>query len=222
MMSSEIEKQYQNIIEHFPNLEIIEHKITHIKIELIKGIILEINYSRYPKRPKVKLINQSGMVYKKLNNDITSLEDWKNDKSSSVLTVINEIISILKDLQSNIVKIKKELLIGFLALCRAHHPKEFLGILKMEKNIFTEFILPPGAITSKSSGVFFPSRIPMSRDYQGTIHSHPSGTLYPSPQDLNSMFKGNRFHFIVGFPYSLNDIKCFDKSGKELQFKLIS
>ncbi|MFX1303025.1 MAG: hypothetical protein ACFE9X_06680, partial [Promethearchaeota archaeon] len=101
-------------------------------------------------------------------------------------------------------------------------PKEFLGILKMDKNVFTEFILPPGAITSRNTGVFFPSRIPISRDYQGTIHSHPSGTLYPSLQDLNSIFKRNRFHFIVGFPYSLNHIKCFDKNGTELQFKLIN
>jgi len=221
-MIKEIELQYQNIIAHFPNTVTIENKITHIKIELIKGIILEIDYSKYPKKPKVKLINQTGKVYKKLSNDITSLQNWKVDKTKSILLVINEIIFILKDLQSNIVKVKKELLIGFLALCRAHHPKEFVGILKMDKNVFTEFILPPGAVTSRNSGVFFPSRIPLNRDYQGTIHSHPSGSLSPSLQDLNSVFKGNRFHFIAGFPYSLNDIKCFDKNGTELQFKLIN
>ncbi len=222
MMIKKIELQYQNIIDHFPNTVSIENKITHIKIELIKGIILEIDYSKYPKKPKVKLINQTGKVYKKLSNDITSLQNWKVDKTKSILLVINEIIFILKDLQSNIVKVKKELLIGFLALCRAHHPKEFVGILKMDKNVFTEFILPPGAVTSRNSGVFFPSRIPLNRDYQGTIHSHPSGSLSPSLQDLNSVFKGNRFHFIAGFPYSLNDIKCFDKNGTELQFKLIN
>jgi len=221
-MSKEIELQYHNIIDHFPNSVTIGNKITHIKIKLIKGIILEINYSKYPKKPKVKLINQSGKVYKKSNNDITSLKNWKIDKPKSVLNVINEIISILKDLQSNIVKIKKELLIGFLALCQAHHPKEFLGILKMDENIFTEFILPPGAVTSKSSGVFFPNRLPTNQYYQGTIHSHPSGILYPSLQDLNSIFKGNRFHFIVGFPYSLNNVKCYDKNGTELQYKLVN
>jgi len=193
--------QYQNIIEHFPNTETIENLISHIKIELIKGIMLEIDYSKYPKKPKVKLINQSGTVYKKLNNDITSLKNWKTIKTKSILNVINEIIYILEDLQSN---------------------TEFLGILKMDKNVFTEFILPPGAITSRNSGVFFPGRIPLNRYYQGTIHSHPSGNLSPSLQDLNSVFKGNRFHFIVGFPYNLNNIKCFDKNGTELQFKVIN
>jgi len=222
MMSKEIEIQYQNILEHYPNLVIIENKITHIKIELIQGIILEIDYSKYPKKPKVKLINQTGKAYKKLSNEVNSLQNWRRDKTKSILLVINEIILILKDLQSNIVKIKKELLIGFLALCRAHHPKEFLGILKMDKNVFTEFILPPGAVTSRTTGVFFPGRIPINRDYQGTIHSHPSGNVIPSLQDLNSVFKGNRFHFIVGFPYNLNNIKCFDRNGTELQFKVIN
>jgi proteasome lid subunit RPN8/RPN11 len=214
--------QYQNIIEHLPNAETIENRISHIKIELIKGIMLEIDYSKYPKKPKVKLINQSGTVYKKLNNDITSLKNWKIIKTKSILNVINEIILILEDLRSNKVKIKRDLLNGFLALSRAHHPKEFLGILKMDKNVFTEFILPPGAITSRNSGVFFPGRIPLNRYYLGTIHSHPSGNLSPSLQDLNSVFKGNMFHFIVGFPYSLNNIKCFDKNGTELQFKVIN
>ncbi len=221
-MNNEIEIQYQQIIEHFPKTVTIENKISHIKIELDKEIILEIDYSKYPKKPKVKLINQSGKVYKKLNNDIISLKNWKINTTKSILNVINEIIFILEDIRQNIVKIKKDLLDGILALCRAHHPKEFLGILKMDKGVFTEFILPPGAITSKNSGVFYISRLPLNRYYQGTIHSHPSGTLYPSLQDLNSIFKGLRFHFIVGYPYNLNQIKCFDRNGIELQFKVIN
>jgi proteasome lid subunit RPN8/RPN11 len=217
----EIELQYQNIIEHFPNAIPIENEISHIRIELNKGLIVEIDYSKYPKKPKVTLINKSGKVYKKLNNDITSLKNWKINETKSILNVINEIISILEGLQSNEVKIKKELLVGILGLCREHHPKEFLGILKMDKNVFTEFILPPGAVTSRNTGVFFPTRLPLSLDYQGTIHSHPSGVPYPSLQDLNSVFKQLRFHFIVGFPYRLNNIKCFDKKGNELQFKVV-
>ncbi|MFX1497677.1 MAG: Mov34/MPN/PAD-1 family protein [Promethearchaeota archaeon] len=221
-MINEIEKQYQDIIENYPNALAIRNSISHIKIDLSNKIILEINYSKYPKRPKVILINQSGSIYKNLNNEITSLKNWKKNNVKSVLSVIKEINLTIKRLQSNIVRIKRELLDGFFALCRAHHPKEFLGILKMEKNVFTEFILPPGAVTSRNTGVFFPGRIPINRDYQGTIHSHPSGNVIPSLQDLNSVFKGNRFHFIVGFPYTLNHIKCYDKNGTELQFRVIN
>ena len=220
-MSEEILTQYKDLIENFPNAILVNDKISHVIIELIKGITLEIDFTKYPKKPKVKLFNQSGKVYKKLNNDIDYLKNWKSDKTDSVLPVINEILSILKDLQSNVVKIKKELLLGFFALSREHHPRESLGILKMENNVFTEFILPPGAITSRNAGIFSPVRIPTNRSYQGTIHSHPSGVAIPSLQDLNSVFKGYRVNFIVGYPYSLNNIKCYSKNGNELQFKVI-
>ena len=217
----DIELQYQKIIEHFPNTTTIKNEISHIKIELNKGLVLEIDYSKYPKKPKVYLINQSGKVYKKLSDDIVSLKNWKRNNPKSILSVINEIILILESVKSNVVTIKKGLLTGILALCREHHPKEFLGILKMENNVFTEFILPPGAITSRTSGIFSPIRLPLTLDYQGTIHSHPSGVPYPSLQDLNSVFKSLTFHFIVGFPYRLSNVKCFDKNGTELQFKVI-
>jgi proteasome lid subunit RPN8/RPN11 len=220
-MSEEILSQYKSIVENFPNVILVNDEISHIKIELIKGITLEIDFTKYPKKPKVKLFNQSGKVYKKLNNDIDGLKNWKRNRNSSILAVINEIQSILKDLQSNIVKVKRELLLGFLALSRDHHPSESLGILKMEKNVFTEYILPPGAVTNRNSGIFNPIRIPVNRSYQGSIHSHPSGVIIPSLQDLNSVFKGYRFNFIVGYPYSLFNIKCFDRNGTELQYKII-
>ena len=220
-MFTKIEKLYQNIIKHFPNTKTYGNGISHVKIEINKGIIIDIDYSKYPKKPKVKLINQTGKIYKKLDNDIISLKNWKRSNIKSILNVINEIVSTLENLQSKKVIIKRELLDGFLALCREHHPKEFLGILKMVNDIFTEFILPPGAITSRSSSVFFPTRLPTNQYYQGTIHSHPSGNLNPSLQDLNNVFKRNSANFIVGFPYTLNNIKCYDKNGSELQFIMI-
>ncbi len=221
-MIKEIELQYQKILEYIPNTVTIENSISHIEIKLNRGLVLEIDYSKYPKRPKVTLINQSGKVYKNINNEIISLKNWNKNNTKSVLKVINEIILTIERLQSNVAYIKRELLDGFLELCRVHHPKEFLGILKMEQHIFTEFILPPGAITSRSSSVFFPSRLPINRYYQGTIHSHPSGNLNPSLQDLNGAFKGNTYNFIVGFPYTLKQIKCYDKNGSQLQFKVIN
>ncbi|MEJ2249146.1 MAG: hypothetical protein P8Y70_13610 [Candidatus Lokiarchaeota archaeon] len=221
-MDTRIGIQYQHILEHFPKAEKIGNNISHLKIELNGGIILKIDYSKYPKRPKVILINQqTGKIHKKLNNEIESLRTWKKTKSKSILDVLNEIVRILGDLQSNLVRIKRDLLEGFFTLSREHHPKEFLGVLKMEQNIFTEFILPPGAATSRTSGVFFPNRLPLNRYYQGTIHSHPSGNPHPSLQDLNSIFKSKNYNFIVGFPYTFNNIKCFDKDGTEIKFKVI-
>ncbi len=216
-----IEDQYQNIIKYFPNAEIYDNLISHISIQLKKGTILEIDYRNFPKKPKVKLINQNGDIYKKLDRLIYSLNTWKSNNPKPIIEIINEIVTFLENLESNTILIKAELLEGILRLCREHHPREILGILKMEKEIFNEFILPPGTLTSKISGIFSSSRLPLDRYYQASVHSHPSGNPHPSLQDLRGFFKGFNCHFIIGFPYGIKNVRCYDKNGKEISYKVI-
>jgi len=217
-----IEEQYQKIIEAYPNAVIIDNFISHVKIPINNGSFIDIDYKNYPKKPKVSLINAKGQIYKKLNNFIPTLSSWKTKKALGIIEVINDIVTVISNIASNKITIKKELLYGILALCREHHPREILGLLRAEGSTVTEFILPPGALTSASSGVFFPDRIPFDLSLKGTIHSHPSGNPNPSPKDLESIFKKMPFHFIVGHPYTLSNTKCFDRVGNEINFTLIT
>ena len=217
-----IEDEYEKTIEIYPNASIINNIISHIKIPLLNDVFLEIDFKKYPKRPKVKLIKSNGQIYKNFDMMILSLKSWKNKNPPSIVELINEIFIFIKSLQSDEILIKMELLNGILALCREQHPKEILGLLRMSKGIVTEFILPPGSLTSDNSGVFFPSRIPLDLSLEGTIHSHPSGNVYPSITDLNGVFKTKRFHFIIAYPYnSLACVKCFSKDGNEIPFRIV-
>ncbi|MFX1259775.1 MAG: hypothetical protein ACFFAN_18135 [Promethearchaeota archaeon] len=219
----DVEEEFKKIFETFPNAIFVDNIISHVKIPLINNVFLDINYKRYPKRPKVTLIKSNGQIYKNLDTMILSLKSWKKNSAISIVELINEIIVFVNSMQSNEVLIKKELLNGVLALCRNQHPKEILGLLRMDKGIVSEYILPPGALTSNSSGVFFPSRIPLDSSLEGTIHSHPSGNPNPSLGDLNGVFVHKRFHFIVAYPYnSLNCVKCFNNKGNEIPFKIIN
>jgi proteasome lid subunit RPN8/RPN11 len=183
---------------------------------------LDIDYKKYPKRPKIILINPDGQVYDKLDAMIFSLKNWNKKSALSIVDLIEEILTFIEKKISNEVKIEKGLLDGFLALCRNQHPREIMGFLRMRDNIFSEFVLPPGLLTSRSSSIFFPSRIPLDASIEGTIHSHPSGIIQPSLADLNNVFKHKRFHFIVGYPYnSISSIMCFDENGNEISFKII-
>lgn len=218
-----IETEYQKIIEAFPNATIVNNFIFHIRIPLINDVIIDINYKKYPKKPKVVLIKEDGQVYDTIDTMILTLKSWKKKNPVSIVELINEIFAFVKSMQFNEILIKKELLEGIMALCREQHPREILGLLRMDKGAVIEFILPPGALTSDSSGIFFPSRLPLDTSLEGTVHSHPSGNPYPSLGDLNNIFKKKRFHFIIAYPYNnLNSIKCFDKNGKELKFKIIN
>jgi len=217
-----IEEQYQEIVKAFPNVILVNDMISRINIPIINNSFIDIAYAKYPKRPKVYLINSNKQVYKRLDLLISSLTTWKKNNAPTIVELINEILVYINGMTSKEITIKRGLLNGILALCREQHPREILGLLRVDKGIVTEFILPPGALTSNISGVFFPNRIPLDPSLEGTIHSHPSGNPNPSLQDLNDVFKKKRFHLIVGYPYNLNKIKCFDRNGNELNFKIIN
>ena len=84
-----------------------------------------------------------------------------------------------------------------------------------------EYILPPGAITSNTSGLFIPSRLGFDSTLNGSIHSHPSGNPNPSIIDINNVFKTKEFNFIVAYPYNLSSIKCFNNKGREIEFRIL-
>lgn len=216
-----IEEQYQKITEEWPNAQIFDNVISHVKIPLKNGNFIDIDFKNYPKKPKVRLVNSKGQVYKKLDINIPILSSWKSKNTPAINDIIIQMVNMMDNLILNEINVKKELLIGILALCREQHPREILGLLRLEGSIITEFILPPGALTSTKSGIFFPHRIPFDLSLKGTIHSHPSGNPYPSSQDLESIFTKMQFHFITGFPYNLQSTKCFDRNGNELKFNLI-
>ena len=217
-----LEEEYQKIIESFPNAIIVDNYISHLKIPLVNNRFLDIDYKKYPKRPKVLLIKPNGEIYKNLDSMISSLKNWKKGDAISIVELLTDILLFIKKMQNNEIIIERELFNGILALCRNQHPREILGLLRMANGVVTEYILPPGALTSDSSGIFFPSRLPLDPSLEGTVHSHPSGNPCPSLGDLNSVFKKNRFHFIVAYPYnSLTCVKCFDKNGNEIPFRII-
>ncbi|MFW9951847.1 MAG: Mov34/MPN/PAD-1 family protein [Candidatus Thorarchaeota archaeon] len=216
-----IQNQYQNIIKYFPSIKLYNNLISHISIEIKNGIYLEVDYGNFPRKPKVKLINQNGHIYKNLDHVIYSLNTWKSKSPKEIIEVINEIMVFIETFESNTILIKKELLEGILTLCSQHHPREIIGILKMEKNVFNEYIVPPGTYTSRISGVFSPSRLPLAPSYQASVHSHPSGNSLPSNQDRRGVFQGFRCHFIIGFPYTIKNVKCYGRTGKELNFKVV-
>ena len=134
-----IEEQYQKVIEAFPNTILVNNFISHLKIPLENNVFLDIDYSKYPKRPKVILTNPNGQVYKKVDVMISSLRSWKKKDAISIEELIYEILAFIEGMKLSAITIKKDLFNGILALCRDHHPREILGLLRIDKGIVTEF-----------------------------------------------------------------------------------
>ncbi len=216
-----IEDQYHKIIELYPNTIAKENCISQIKIPLKDKKFLKINFKNYPKKPIVNLISKNDRTSRKIDKIIPILNRWEKKHPPFIVDLINEILSFIKDLESKEIKIKKELLNGLLTLCKKQHPREILGFLRASNGVAIEYILPPGAITSNTSGLFFPNRLGFDLTLKGSVHSHPSGNPNPSLVDINNVFKKKEFNFIIGYPYNLSRIKCFDNRGREIEFKII-
>ncbi|MGQ4873932.1 MAG: Mov34/MPN/PAD-1 family protein [Promethearchaeia archaeon] len=216
-----IDKEFELIAEFFPNIISVNNQIDHLRLELEGGIILDINYKNYPKKPKILLINNKGEIFKNLDTMILKLKKWKKSNPPRIAKLIKDIENFIKSMSSREVLIDKEFILGVFELCKQKHPHEIIGLLRIKDGIISEFILPPGALSNEFNAVFFPGRLPLDTSIIGTIHSHPSGNPNPSKGDLDQMFKNRGVHIIVAYPYDMNRMKCFDERGQELSFKIV-
>ncbi|MCS7384495.1 MAG: Mov34/MPN/PAD-1 family protein [archaeon GB-1867-097] len=123
------------------------------------------------------------------------------------------------------VRILRECFESMLELARTAHPRETFLLLRgfIRNNVATvsEVLLPPPSYVGFSSIGVDIYRLPMDFSIIGIAHSHPSGSLNPSVQDLNSKYK--YFFLIVAYPYrSEMDVAAYDFNCRRLEIAVIS
>ncbi len=106
-----------------------------------------------------------------------------------------------------------------LEVCKATDPLEFGALLEAKDGVITDVIYLPGTDSTEVSVRFNLSMMPNMRS-AGTVHSHPSGALWPSKQDL-IFFRRGEVNLIVGSPYDRNSWKAFDRSGNPIHLKVV-
>jgi len=121
------------------------------------------------------------------------------------------------------VAIPKEILVMVLESARTLHPKETIFLLrgKATKNsmIISELLIPPAATYGRGFSTFPIHMLPMDFSIIGTVHSHPSGSLTPSSEDLNNSM--GRVIVIVAFPYQGEEnVAAYNRDGKRLALQV--
>ena len=117
------------------------------------------------------------------------------------------------------VSISEELLQTILEGARRLYPKETILLLrgKKTKSVIgvSEIVVPPLATYGRGFSGMPIHMLPMDFSLVGTVHSHPSGNLMPSPTDLNHFF--GAVLLIVGFPYEdEKSVAAYNRSGEKL------
>ena len=123
------------------------------------------------------------------------------------------------------LQISQELLNTILQGARILHPRENILLLRGKKKKDTievsDLVIPPFASHGNNFATFPFHMLPIDFSIIGTVHSHPSGNLRPSPTDLNH-FLGTVL-MIVGFPYANeSDVSAYKSTGETLTLRVTS
>ncbi|MHA2474295.1 MAG: hypothetical protein ACXAES_13805 [Promethearchaeota archaeon] len=217
------EEKYRDIIRAYPKVSTVGGAIFHLQIPVYRDIFLDLNYKKYPKRPKVILVKKDCNSFN-LYRVVSSLRDWDKRSPLSILELIKEILLLIENITKNQILINKEFFDGLLDMCKNIHPRKLRGLLGVKKGIVSEFILPSRAcVDARMDYEILTMRtcsIPLNFSYEGTFISRPSGNHLIN-EKLNNVFKKRRFTMLLAHPYNTLDcIRCFDSNGNVLQIKI--
>ena len=116
--------------------------------------------------------------------------------------------------------IARDTLQFILEASRSSLPVEFAGLLSVEDEIITEVLILPGTESSRMSALVRLYMLP-NMQVAGSAHSHPSGDLRPSEQDIIFFSRTGDYHLIVGPPFDLQSWACYDGSGRRRDLAIL-
>ncbi|MEM2964190.1 MAG: Mov34/MPN/PAD-1 family protein [Candidatus Bathyarchaeia archaeon] len=122
------------------------------------------------------------------------------------------------------VELSRSLLNGMLSYSAEIHPREAILLLRgrIHENVLIveELLIPPFAVQGWGFASFQPHALPLDLTVQGVFHSHPSGSVKPSPADLNHFY--GIVLLIACHPYRESDIAAYDREGERLNLRITS
>ena len=118
-----------------------------------------------------------------------------------------------------VVTISQRLFKSILEGAREAYPNEIILLLrgkqKKERIEITDLIIPPLATRGMRFASFPAHMLPMDFSLIGSVHSHPSGALRPSTQDLNHAF--GKVIMIVGYPFlNIENVVVYNHAGGKI------
>ena len=123
------------------------------------------------------------------------------------------------------ITFKASVINSLLSYARNSHPNEGILLLRGEISkdeiMVKEVVIPPLATHGRSFSSFPLHMLPLDLSIIGTAHSHPSGVLRPSLEDLTHFY--SRIMVIMAYPYSTEkNIAVFDKEGNMIRYSIIT
>jgi len=120
------------------------------------------------------------------------------------------------------VLVDRGLLEEMLAFANERHPKEAVMLLRgsVDREAITikDYLFPPFATTNSISASYPIHMLPIDFSIVGSAHSHPSGSLEQSTQDIHNIY--GRISLLMAYPYGLGDVVAYNKQAERLVIRV--
>ena len=122
------------------------------------------------------------------------------------------------------VLVPKKIVQMILESAKSLHPKETIFLLrgKTRKDTITisEIVIPPSATYGKGFASLPMFMMPIDFSVIGTAHSHPSGSLALSVEDLNHAL--GKIILLTAYPYDrIDSLAVYNRRGEKLRLRVI-
>ena len=123
-----------------------------------------------------------------------------------------------------VVQLPENLLRAIYAGAKQLYPRESFLFLRGKKKKciiqINDLVVAPFAVHGEGFANFNPYMVSGDFSLMGTVHSHPSGNISPSPTDLNYFF--GRILMIVGYPYDgVGCVAVYDSNGEKMLLEIV-
>ncbi len=115
---------------------------------------------------------------------------------------------------------KKRTMLSAMQGAKNVYPQEFIALFRKNGGMVSELIIPPFSEYGDNFSSFSNWHLPPMQ-ICGSFHSHPSGSGFPSQQDLLFFSKIGEFHIVAFPPFSLSSFKAFSNNGKTIELSII-
>ena len=124
----------------------------------------------------------------------------------------------------SIVRFQESAANSILSAALQAYPNEAILLLRgkasKDEMRINDVLVPPLATHGRGFSNFPSFMLPFDLSIMGVAHSHPSGALRPSVQDLNHFY--GRVMVIAAYPYeTYNDIGVFNNQGERIAHEVV-
>ena len=124
----------------------------------------------------------------------------------------------------SLVRFEKSVADSILSSAIDTYPRETIllmrGRLEQEEILINDLVIPPLARHGFGFSGFPNIMLPLDLKVMGVSHSHPSGVLRPSIQDLNHFY--GKIMVIAAYPFqTYDDLAAFNSHGKKVPQRVV-